>query len=101
MPLRLLDEEAGTLEDRMDLDALYPRASPEKALLDWLYLGNSPRTKLAPPPLDIDLTRLNAQHLKRLADRMQLSTQLQDYLERKRQYDEDPSVRANAPVEEL
>jgi hypothetical protein len=100
MPLRLMDEEAGALEERMDLDALYPRASPEKALLDWIYLGNSPRTKLAPPPLDVDLTRLDMRCLRRLADRMGLSEPIQEYLTRKRQYDEDPSVRANAPADE-
>jgi hypothetical protein len=101
MPLRLMDEEAGALDDRMDLDALYPRASPEKALLDWIYLGNSPRTKLAPPPLDIDVTRLRMPRLRRLADRMHLSAQLQEYLALKRQYNENPSARANASVDEL
>jgi len=35
----------------MDLQVLYPRATPEEALLDWIYLGDSPRTKLALPPL--------------------------------------------------
>jgi hypothetical protein len=100
MPLRLMDEEAGTLEDRMDLDALYPRASPEKALLDWIYLGNSPRTKLAPPPLDVDLTRIDMRRLRRLAERMGLPTPLRVYLTRRRHYDEDPSVRANAAADE-
>jgi len=99
MPLRLMDEEAGAFEDRLDLDALYPRASPEKALLDWIYLGNSPRTKLASPPLDVDLTRLDMRRLRRLADRMGLSTPLREYLTRRRQYNEDPSVRANAPAD--
>jgi hypothetical protein len=99
MPVRLLDDEAGALEDRLDLDVLYPRAAPEKALMDWIYLGNSSRTKLAPPPLDIDLERLDMRRLKRLADGMQLSAQLKAYLARKRSYDEDPSVRANALVE--
>ena len=98
MPARLLDEEAGALEDRMDLDFLYPCASPEKAVLDWIYLGASPRTKLAPPPLDIDLGRLDMRRLKRLAERMKLSKQLGEYMARKRKYDQDPSVRANAPV---
>jgi hypothetical protein len=51
MPARLLNDEAGDLVDRMDLEVLYPRATPEKALLDWIYLGDSPRTKLAPPRL--------------------------------------------------
>lgn len=98
MPARLLDDAAGAVDDRMDLVVLYPRASPEKALMDWIYLGASPRTKLAPPPLDIDLQRLDKRRLRRLADGMKLSRQLQDYLARKRNYDEDPSVRANAPV---
>lgn len=98
MPARLLDDDAGDLKDRMDLDVLYPRATPEKALLDWIYLGNSPRTKLAPPPLDIDLERLDERRLDRLADRIKLSQQLGNYLARKRKYDQNPSVHANAPV---
>ncbi|MGH8138874.1 MAG: hypothetical protein ACREVV_11890 [Steroidobacteraceae bacterium] len=98
MPARLLDDEAGDVGDRMDLAVLYPRASPEKALLDWIYLGDSPRTKLAQPPLDIDIARLDNRRLKRLANRMKLSKQLGQYLARKRNYDQDPSVRANAPA---
>jgi len=98
MPARLLNDEAGELEDRMNLEVLYPRATPEKALLDWIYLGHSHRTKLAPPPLDVDLESVDKRRLKRLADRMHLSTQLNDYIARKRQYDLDPSVRANTLV---
>jgi hypothetical protein len=98
MPARLLNDEAGNLEDRMNLDVQYARATPEKALLDWIYLGYSPRTKLAPPPLDIDLERLDKRRLKRLADRMKLSKQLNEYFTRKRKYDRDPSVRANTFV---
>ena len=98
MPARLLNDEAGNAEDRIDLDVLYARASPEKALMDWIYLGNSPRTKLAPPPLDIDLDRLDKRRLRRLAERMKLSKQLHDYLVRKKKYDRDPNVHANALV---
>ena len=82
MPERLLGEEAGQLEDRMDLNAAYPRATPEKALLEWLYLGLSPRTKLALPPLDIELDRLDAARLDRLAARMHLSRPLKEYYSR-------------------
>ncbi len=98
MPARLLNDEVGDLEDRMDLEVVYPRATPEKALLDWIYLGASARTKLAFPPLDVDLDRLEKRRLKRLADRMRLSERLENYLSRKRKYDQDPSVRANALV---
>jgi hypothetical protein len=96
MPARLLNDEAGTLEDRLDLNVLYARASPEKALLDWIYLGESPRTKISGPPLDIDLDKIDKRRLKRIAERMHLSKPLIDYLARKRKYDRDPGVRANA-----
>ena len=82
----------------MDFDVLYPRATSEKALLDWIYLGASPRTKLSGPPLDIDLDRLDTARLTRLSRRMNLASELKDYLARKRKYDRDPDVRANAPV---
>jgi hypothetical protein len=100
MPVRLLNDEAGDLEDRMNLEVQYPRAMPEKALLDWIYLGDSPRTKLSSPPLDIDLERLDKRRLKRLADRMKLSKQLHEYLARKRDYERNPSVRANTLISE-
>lgn len=50
-------------------------------------------------PLDIDLDRLNKTRLARLAKYMGLSSELRDYLSRKRRYDEDPDVRANAPTD--
>jgi hypothetical protein len=54
MPTRLLDDRAGEPEDRLDLDVRYPRASAEKAFLDWLYLGESEYSKIAGPPLAVD-----------------------------------------------
>lgn len=98
MPVRLLSEKAGAQDDRMDLDAQYPRATPEKALIDWIYLGASPRTRLAGPPLDIDLDRLDLSRLTRMAKYMELVVELKAYLARKRKYDRAPDVRANAPV---
>jgi hypothetical protein len=96
MPARLLGEEAGALEDRMDLNVRYPRATSEKALLDWIYLGASPRTKITGPPLDVDLGLLSKARLMRLAKHMKLTAQLNEYLKRKREYDRDPEVQANA-----
>jgi hypothetical protein len=40
---------AGKPEDRLDLDVKYPRATAGKALLDWLYLGESKYSKIAGP----------------------------------------------------
>ena len=96
MPVQLLDERAGALQDRFDLDVVYARATSEKALLDWIYLGASARTRLAGPPLDIDLDKLKMPRLRRLAKAMGLGAALGDYLSRKSRYDGDPDVRANA-----
>jgi hypothetical protein len=95
MPARFLDEHAGHLEDRLDLDFKYPRATPEKALLDWIYLGASTRTKIAGPPFNIDADRLKKTRLRRLAKAMSLESQLKAYLETKKIYNEHPEVEAN------
>lgn len=76
MPARFLDDCAGLLEDRMDLDVKYPRATPEKALLDWLYLGESPYSRIAGPPFDMEIEQLNGARLRRLASSMELTEKL-------------------------
>jgi hypothetical protein len=96
MPERFLDERAGSLEDRFDLDVSYARATPEKALMDWIYLGASVRTKISSPALDMDFLKLNLPRLKRLAKSMNLQALLKEYLARKFRYDHDPEVQANA-----
>jgi hypothetical protein len=96
MPARLLDDRAGELEDRMDLDVKYSRATPEKAWLDWLYLGASRYSKIAGPPLDLELERLDASRLRRLARSMGLTEGLKAWLTRKKKYDTAPDVRENS-----
>ena len=95
MPTRLLDDRAGKTEDRLDLDVKYPRATAEKALLDWLYLGESKYSKIAGPPLDVEVERLDAARLSRLARSMGLTQELNAWQARKRKYDADPEVRDN------
>ena len=71
--------EAGAVEDRLDLDRghAHPRATPEKALLDWLYLARSPRSTLSPPLLqDVDIGELDKARLRRLAKAMGLEQTL-------------------------
>lgn len=99
MPARLLDERAGSSTDRLDASASYPRATPEKALLDWIYLGASPRTRLAGPPFDIDIDLLDLRRITRLAKHMKLETNLSSYLASKRRYDQAPDVRGNAAID--
>lgn len=62
--------EAGAPEDRYqdEPNADHIRATPEKALVDWLYLGASPRSRRSLPPRgDIDLEMLDQERLARLA----------------------------------
>ncbi len=74
--------EAGREEDRLVSGVTYRRATPEAALLHWLYLSNSPRSRMSPPPLDVDLDALDRRRLSRLARAMRLSEPLEQWLTR-------------------
>uniref|UniRef100_UPI00333E6960 hypothetical protein n=1 Tax=Castellaniella defragrans TaxID=75697 RepID=UPI00333E6960 len=96
MPAHLVDERAGKLDDIRDLRFDYPRTTLEKALLDWIYLGASPRSRLTRPPFDLDLTVLNRRRLSRLAKTMGLSAALDDWSRQYEAYQADEDVRENA-----
>jgi hypothetical protein len=96
MPARLVDERAGILKDIRDLRFDYPRGTPEKALLDWIYLGASERSRMTRPLMDLDVGALNKPRLKRLAKSMHLELQLQDWMTTYRQYQADEDVRENS-----
>jgi hypothetical protein len=87
---------AGLLEDCLE-QLPYQRATPEKAFLDWLYLGATPKSHMTPPPLDLDAALLNQPRLKRLAEAMGLSRGLKAWLTEKAAFDHSPGTRANAP----
>ena len=74
--------EAGQEEDRLVSNTPYRRATPEAALLHWLYLSNSPRSLMSPPPLDCDLAALDVRKLRRLSQAMRLSEPLERWLGR-------------------
>jgi hypothetical protein len=68
MPRRVL--QAGKPHDRLEpVDKFdHARATPEKALVDWLYLAQSPRSnRTRPPRQDIDFALLKLPRLRRLA----------------------------------
>lgn len=80
MPRRIL--EAGTSSDRLEPPERFehPRATPENALLDWLYLGRSSRSRRTPPPPDdIDIELLDRRRLGRLARAAQLTDALAEW----------------------
>jgi hypothetical protein len=95
MPAHLVDERSGAWEDIRDARFDYPRTTPEKALVDWIYLGASPRSRLTPPPVDLDIQLLRKSRLRRIAARMGLRRQLDDWLAARERYLADPDVRDN------
>jgi hypothetical protein len=74
--------EAGREEDRLVSGTTYRRATPEAALLHWLYLSNSPRSRMSEPPSDLDITMLNVHRLRRLSCAMRISELLEQWLTR-------------------
>jgi hypothetical protein len=75
--------EAGKIEDRLDQEngPAHACATPEKALLDWLYLAHSPRSTLAAPaPEDVDYAAMNQRRLARLTQAMKLNFTVADWL---------------------
>lgn len=72
MPVGLLN--TGIEDDRLDGTRRYPRATPERALLDWLYLAQSNKSNLSEPPMDIDLSWINKRRFHRLIKAMDIRT---------------------------
>ena len=81
LPERVLD--AGREEDRLATGVAYRRATPEAALLHWLYLSHSPRSGMSRPPSDLELGALDSRKLNRLAGAMNLREQLGSWRGRK------------------
>ncbi|HME38029.1 MAG TPA: hypothetical protein VKG63_03615 [Steroidobacteraceae bacterium] len=80
VPERVL--ETGAENDRLVAAIDYRRATPEAALLHWLYLSGSPRSRMSTPPLDLDLGALDLKRLKRLAIGMHLDANLTNWCDR-------------------
>ena len=75
IPERIL--EAGEATDRLAPALSYLRATPEAALLHWLYLARSPHSSLSPPPVGINAQLLDPSRLQRLAAAMDLREEAQ------------------------
>lgn len=97
MPARLVqfDEVSPVLADVRDLRFDYPRSTPEKALLDWIYLGASARSRMTRPPMDLDTSLLDRRRLERLAKRMGMVAALDQWQTAHAAYQADPDVRDN------
>jgi hypothetical protein len=98
LPWRLHELGALPVEDWRDSHYSHPRATPEKALADWLYLGQSPRSTLRAPPLDVELGKLNKARLRRIVKAMGIGPIFDAWLTKKQRYDHDPDVQENASL---
>ncbi|TLX16623.1 hypothetical protein [Rhizobium sp. MHM7A] len=75
------------LDDHIDGKFSYPRATPERAFCDWLYLAkNDVKALGAEPPLDCDMHQLDMDRLCRVASHLGVSDELECWLERHREY---------------
>jgi len=68
--------ETGAEMDRLVAGVDYRRATPEAALLHWLYLSDSPRSRMSTPPSDLDLGALDLKRLQQLANGVRLDAKL-------------------------
>lgn len=59
---------AGLIADRLVPGLTYPRATPEKSLLDWIVLAKSSHSTMTSVPAhDIDMSEINRDRLMRIA----------------------------------
>jgi len=98
LPWRLHELDSVPVADWRDNHYAHPRATPEKAFCDWLYLGQSPRSSLRAPPLDLEFEKFNQARLRRILKAMALKTVFDAWLVKKQRYDSDPEVQENAKL---
>ena len=95
LPWRIHEPDTLPVEDWRDNRFEYPRATPEKAFADWLYLARSPRSRFKHPPYDLDFAQFNKRRLVRVIKALGVEDVYQEWLVKKTQYDQDPDVSAN------
>jgi hypothetical protein len=101
LPWRLHELDSLPVADWRDNRYAHPRATPEKAFCDWLYLGQSPRSSLHVPPLDLEFDKFNKSRLRRIVSAMDIKQVFDTWLVKKTQYDNDPEVQENASVRSI
>lgn len=87
---------AGEIEDRLEPTlGGYLRATPEKALIDWISLCESGRSTLSRVPvMDMDLSLLDEKRLKRLAQAALVKTDIDDLILKSSLVDEEEERQA-------
>jgi len=91
--------DGDNLADHVDAKFSYPRATPERAFCDWLYLAKSDVKALgAEPPLDCDMHQLDMGRLNRVSTYMGVKRQLERWLDRHHEYLMDTGNDSNMSV---
>ncbi len=86
-------------EDHLDAGFSYPRATPERALCDWLYLAKPSVGAFSKgPPYDSDVSALNMERLQKIADYLGVRKELESWLDINQLYYLDEDNDANMSV---
>lgn len=83
--------EAGEEDDRLVPMLAYARATPEAAIVHWIYLAHARGSSMHEPDTQCDMDQLDFERLERLAAAAGLQEQVFDWVERCRQraHDDD------------
>lgn len=85
--------------DHIDDKFSYPRATPERAFCDWLYLAKPEVKAMAiQPPMDCDISLLDSERLKRVASDVGVTAELEIWLHLHEDYHADEDNDANMSV---
>ena len=100
MPERFVNCDGLATEDLYVQSVSYPLATAEKAFMDWMYLGASEQSGFRNefsglPPMDIEFGQMNVHRLRRIAAKMELTEELNDWLAFKKEYDSSLNVKLN------
>lgn len=83
--------EAGEADDRLVPLLSYQRATPEAAIIHWIYLAHARRSSMNEPDTQCDIDQLDLKRLERLATASGLQAKVFDWVERcqQREIDDD------------
>lgn len=73
----------------------FPCATAEKALADWVWLSERPRSRLGPPPLDADTDLVDLDLASEMAEFMGVREAFEAWRSRKREHDGSEAVQQN------
>ena len=82
VPITFTEREIGESEDRLDRTYLYPRATPEAALVHWFYLARSGTGPFREMDTQVDLSDGDLDCVYRLAKPFGLTESIEEWVRR-------------------